>query len=296
MVVCIFSFNRGRFLQHCVESVERCAPGWTICVFDDGSTDPLTLEVLAGLAGKHRVISAEGHGDGGRGGLHGNMQRALEIFRDEDLMLCLQDDMQLVRVVTPDDERFLHRFFDDDPSAGFLHPCFLKGSNRKRDQRTVRFSGARGVYVRESTGQGSGVHYSDVMITSPRRLTARGWRFADTEAANDAQAARLFGAMAIMFAPFAMWLPEVPAYRGKRKTVALRIAERLRRCDFHPFHDLTAAQAAQLADRPASVLPVAEDMLTNVHPGLARPWAYQPFHGRRWLRALNSLELALAGR
>lgn len=296
MVVCIFSFNRGHFLRHCIESVERCAPGWTICVFDDGSTDPLALEVLERTREKHRVLVATQSRDGKRGGLHGNMQRALELFHDQELLLCLQDDMQLVRAVTPDDERSLRQFFADDPRAGFLHPCFLKGSNRARDQRTMRFSSTRGVYFRESTGQGSGVHYSDVMITSPRRLTASGWCFADTEAANDVQAARLFGAMAIMFAPFAMWLPEVPAFRGKRKTLALRIAERLRRCDFYPFQYLGAEQAGRLACRPASVLPIAEDFLTNSDPALAQPWAYQPFHGRSWLRALNSLELALAGR
>jgi hypothetical protein len=36
---CVFSYNRGRFLQNCVRSIELCAPGQPITVYDDGSDD-----------------------------------------------------------------------------------------------------------------------------------------------------------------------------------------------------------------------------------------------------------------
>src|SRR5690606_21926670 len=49
MLFCIFSFNRGRFLQNCVDSIEQCAPGARIVVFDDSSYDEATKEVLEQL-------------------------------------------------------------------------------------------------------------------------------------------------------------------------------------------------------------------------------------------------------
>lgn len=293
MIVCIFSFNRGRFLQHCVDSVERCAPHWDICVIDDDSNDPGTRDTLNQIAKTHRVLNAGEIPGRKHGGLYGNMQNALETFKDRELLLCLQDDMQLVRSITPEDEQFVQNHFANNPDAAFIQPCFLKGSNRERDQKTLQFCEQRKIYVRENKGQSAGLHYSDIHITSPSRLLAAGWQFADSEPDNDRQAARHFGKLAHLYAPFAMWLPEVPAYRGKRKTLALKLAERRRHCDLYPFQYLSDAQAQALRERPTSVLPVAEDFLDNVEPNLEKPWVYYPLQGSRWLKKLNSLELAV---
>ena len=46
---CVFSFNRGRFLEHCVRSIERCAPTAAVHIYDDASDDPDTLAALARL-------------------------------------------------------------------------------------------------------------------------------------------------------------------------------------------------------------------------------------------------------
>lgn len=293
MIICVFSFNRGRFLQHCVESLERCAPNWRLCVFDDNSEDPETLEILAQIGQKHRVINSVELAGRKHGGLYGNMQKALEYCADEDLMLCLQDDMQLVRRLRPEDEQLLHDYFRKHPGKAFLQPCFLKGANRERDQQSMAFDAGAGVYYGEHQGQSAGVHYSDIMVCQPQRLIKHGWQFRNSEALNDRNACQLFGKMGFLFAPFATWLPEVPAYRGKRKTLALQIAERRRQCGLYPFEYLPPEQESQLLERPASTLPFAEDFLTNVNPELERPWAYHPLRGSRWLKKLNSLELSL---
>lgn len=293
MIVCIFSFNRGKFLAHCVESVERCAPDWQICVMDDDSNDPQTLEVLKQLRAKHQVINAKEMPGRKHGGLYANMQTALETFSREELMLFLQDDMQMVRPVRSEDKAFFRQYFQEESSAGFLQPCFLKGSTREKDRKTLKYRPESKLYVRENADQSAGVHYSDILITSPAKLLAANWRFAETEPENDRQAALVFGKLGYLFAPFAMWLPEVPAYRGKRKTLALKIAEKRRQCGLYPFAYMSEAEVQKLCERPASVLPVAEDFLRNAEPELEQPWVYYPLQGSRWLKKLNSLELAL---
>lgn len=293
MIVCIFSFNRGNFLQHCVDSIERCAPDWKICVMDDDSNDPETKKILANIEQKHQVIINKKMTGKKHGGLYANMQMALETFCNEDLLLCLQDDMQLVRHITKADQEFIQAYFKNNPSAAFIQPCFLKGSSRKRDQHSLHFCEQRRLYFRESKGQSAGVHYSDILITCPAKLRAANWQFADSEPANDSQAAKLFGKMGHLFCPIAMWLPEVPAYRGKRKTLALKIAERRRQCGLFPFNYLTEIEQNKLQQRSPSELPFAEDFLTNSESGLDKPWVYYPLQGSRWLKKLNSMELGL---
>lgn len=293
MLFCVFSFNRGQFLENCVRSIEQCAPDARLAVFDDDSDDPATREVLARIASRHPVIRPGKASTHRLGGLYGNMQSALEYARDEDIVCFLQDDMQLVRPVGEEDLRAIGAAFDADDRLAFLQPCFLKGCNRARDARTLSFDAGRNAYFRSESSQSSGRHFSDVLITRPARLLAQGWVFARSEPENDRQASRVFGRLGHLFAPIAMWLPEVPAYRGKRKTLALRLAERRRGCGFYPFATMTPGEVAKLKARPPEVLPVAEDFLRTANPGLPQPWMYYPLQGSRWLKKLNAAEVSL---
>jgi glycosyltransferase involved in cell wall biosynthesis len=293
MLFCIFSFNRGQFLQNCVDSIERCAPGARIAVFDDNSYDEATKEVLARLAERHTVIQP-GHNSQRRlGGLYGNMQSALDYARDEALVCYLQDDTQMVRPLTDADVAAINALFDGDEKIGFVSPCFLRGRNRQRDVASMQFDPARSIYFRTGSAQSAGQHFSALLIMRPARLTAAGWSFGRSEPENDRQAKQLFGPMAYLKAPFAMWLPEVPTYRGKRKTLALKIAERQRRSGYFPFRILSEGDVAALRNRSPEILPIAEDFLSCCNGDPKKPWAYHPMQDDRWLQKLSSVELAL---
>jgi len=293
MLFCVFSFNRGQFLENCVRSIEQCTAQARIVVFDDNSADATTLTALDRIATRHRVTRSGPASKHRLGGLYGNMQTALELHHAEDLLCFLQDDMQVVRSVTSSDIDDVERSFRQDQDLAFIQPCFLKGCNRARDAASLSFDAKRALYFRSDTGQRAGRHFSAVSIMKPSRLRARDWKFERSEPLNDAQAERLFGRLGHMFAPFAMYLPEVPAYRGQRKTWALRYAEHHRRCGFHPFKALTGPQADALLSRSPDVLPVAEDFLECASTAPASPWRYHPLQGSRTLRRLNDLELML---
>jgi glycosyltransferase involved in cell wall biosynthesis len=293
MLFCVFSYNRGQFLENCVHSIERCIAQARIVVFDDNSTDTSTVAALDRIATRHRVIRSGPPSKHRLGGLYGNMQTALELNHAEDLLCFLQDDMQVVRSVTSSDIEGVERAFRQCQDLAFIQPCFLKGCNRARDASSLSFDTTRALYFRSETGQRAGRHFSAVSIMKPSRLCARDWTFERSEPLNDAQAERLFGRLGHMFAPFAMYLPEVPAYRGQRKTWALRYAEHHRRCGFYPFKALTGPQADALLTRSPDVLPVAEEFLECAGTTPAPPWRYYPLQGSRTLRRLNDLELLL---
>lgn len=293
LLFCIFSFNRGRFLEHCIETIESCVPAADIAIFDDDSYDVYTREVLARLAEKHAVVQPGNTSSHKLGGLYGNMQSALEYAADRDLVCFLQDDMQVVRHLSEDEINRFDRAFDENPDLAFLHPCFLKGVNRDRDSSTLAYDHGLDAYRRSDTGQSAGQYFSAILITRPCRLLDKAWVFKRNEPENDLQARQYFERIGHLFTPFAMWLPEVPAYRGKRKTLALKIAERIRRSGFYPYAIMSSTETETLKSRPDDVLPIAEDFLTCRNESLKKPWGYYPMQGSRFLKKLNSLEVSV---
>lgn len=295
MRFCVFSYNRGRFLRNCVDSIERCVARPSITIFDDDSDDPETRAVLSELAARYTVFSAPAGNTGGYkcGGLYGNMQAALDRAEVDDLLCFVQDDTQLVRTLEDSDRDAIVRFFARNRGAGFLHPGFFRASNRKRDLRSTHFDQQSGCYYRRGEGQSAGLHFSAISICHVGRLRDVGWVFLPREKDNDRQAATHFSPMGYMRDPFVAWLPQVPAYRGKTKTVALRVAERWRGCGFHPIAPMSAAASTAFRQREESVHPVAEDFLSLREGALPAPWLAYPLQGSALLKLCNRIELGL---
>lgn len=290
----VFSYNRGQFLANCVRSIETCAPGAPIVVFDDYSSDPATCAVLQNIAVSHQVVRAGETTRHKLGGLYANMQAALESAADDELVCFAQDDTQMVRALDDEDYRTLAACFAARPELGFLSPAFIRGISR-RGRRRIDFSydAQLQLFFPRAGRPRAGVHFSDICLFRVDRLRAVGWRFGLGEPANNAQAAIHFGPMGYLRCPFLMWLPNGPAYRGKIKTLALRWAERRRRGGFYPFRDLDPAAAERLRHAPVPLLPVAEDFLAIAHGELDRPWVYDPVQGATLLKHANRAELLL---
>lgn len=292
MHFCVFSFNRGRFLRNCIDSIERCFPGAMVTIFDDDSDDPDTRQVLDSLAAKYRV-EQPGSGSTHRlGGLYDNMQAALDICGGQGTLCFLQDDTQLVRPILQEDLEDIEWAFESTPYLGFLSPCFVRGRTLNRGAE-FDYDSSRNLYFRKPDKRSSGCHFSALLITKPSRLRQVSWRFEESEPENDRQAARLFGPMGYLQAPFAMWLPEVPAYRGKKKTLGLKLAERKRRCGFYPFELMTEGEVAELRKRDGKSPPKAEDYLRCTPRGPPKPWAYNPLTDTGWIKLLNQVEIGI---
>lgn len=291
---CIFSFNRGAFLKNCIDSIEAAMDQPEIVIFDDDSNDPQTLEFLAGIKDRHQVVLPEKKGSIKHGGLYHNMQNALVKLKDRNLLCYLQDDTQLVRPILGHEVIELNELFESNPDVAFIHPCFIRGVDQLKRPLIPEPGPDASVFVRKNMGQSAGVHYSDLVMFKPARLLAAGWEFHQSEPANDSQAKASFGPMLYLWAPFAMWLPEVPAYRGKSKTLGLKLAEKHKRCGFYPFRMWTEEQASRfLAASSEKVPPIAEQFLDCVGETPAKPWTYNPLTGFSMLKHLNNIEVAL---
>lgn len=295
LVFWVFSYNRGNFLKNCVASIEHCAPGCTIRIFDDRSSDPETQRVLEDLSQRHQVFypGAADSEQSKHGGLYANMQAAFTMSADEDLVCFLQDDTQLVRPLTADDILDFEHFFASSVEPCFVQPAFLHGRNRKKDQPLTRYDHARRVYYVDRLKNSAGAFYSDICLFHTGALRAVGWQFVLREAGNERQARQRLAQMAYWRDPFAAWLPNVPAFRGKTRTLALSLAQRLRRSGFYPLVYLSPEQNRAFIDREYTALPYAEDFLQVRNGSVPQPWNYYPLQGSASLKLLNSVEVKL---
>ncbi|RBP29125.1 glycosyltransferase involved in cell wall biosynthesis [Marinobacter pelagius] len=293
MIFFVFSYNRGPHLKNCIESIEACAPGHRVIVYDDSSDDPETLQILGGIEARHEVRRRDDKGSGDQhGALYTNMQRAIDSLEEDTLICFLQDDTQLVRRIDNQDLEFLKNQFERFPTAGFLAPVFQKRITRRRTLDRFIYREDRGVYVCEhrSKKQVAGVFYSDISVTRSDRLRSVNWQFVPGEFENEQQAKQQFLEMGYLFAPFAMWLPNPPAYRNKKKTFTFRLAEIVNKAGFYPFEIMDEGSVQRLRNRPKNQVPIAEDFLTVKVKGLKSPWIYDPLRRYRLLRKLAKLE------
>lgn len=300
MHFCVFSYNRGPFLRNCIASIERCVEAPRIMVFDDDSDDPETRSILDEIGRRHEVRGAAAASEATHkcGGLYGNMQAALDSAAADSLLCFVQDDTQLVRPLDSTDVEHIHGFFAKDPTAAFLQSAFLLAINRQRNESITTYDAQRYCYYRASGKQRVGVHFSAISICHTQRLRDAQWQFQPRERDNDEQAAKLFGKMGFIRDPFVAWLPNVPAYRGKIKTIALKHAERRRKCGLYPIEILSEQANNAFRARDAErALPIAEDYLTlSDGRSVAKPWTIYPLQGSSPLKLANRLELKLRGR
>lgn len=296
MIFFVFSYNRGPHLKNCIESIETCAAGHRIVVYDDASNDPETRQILSDIGKRHEVRTRDDKASGDQhGALYTNMQRAIESVEDSSLICFLQDDTQLVRRIDDQDIRFMEGYFEKFPNAGFLAPVFQKRITRQRTLDRFVYHEDRGVYVCEhrSRKQVAGVYYSDISVTRSDRLRAVDWKFVPGEFDNEQQAKASFLEMGYLYAPFAMWLPNPPAYRNKNKSFTFRLAEIVNRAGFYPFAIMADETVEKLRSRPTNQVPIAEDYLEVTVPGLKSPWIYDPLRRYRILRKLARFEAFL---
>ncbi|MDR5898920.1 glycosyltransferase family A protein [Halomonas vilamensis] len=296
LIFFVFSYNRGPHLKNCVESLENCAPDHQVIVYDDASNDPETQKILNEIEKCHEVRRRDDkESENQHGALYTNMQRALNSVDGDELICFLQDDTQLVRRIDAEDIRLMENYFEKFPTAGFLAPVFQKAITRQRTLERFVYYPERDVFVCEhrSRKQVAGVYYSDISITRSDRLRNANWQFISGEFENEQQAKTHFLEMGYLHAPFAMWLPNPPAYRNKKKSFTFQLAEIINKAGFYPFHIMDNETIRKLRQRPKSQVPIAEGYLIVADKTLKSPWIYDPLRRYRLLRKLDKIEALL---
>jgi len=275
LVVVILSYNRGKNLSLCVDSLRSCSPNSRIIVFDDGSDDAETQDVLTSFQSDVTVLQSSGRPGELHGGLYNNMNKALQNLPDCDLVMFAQDDMQFVRAFGPDDLSCYSRLIDSAHGMVLLYPVFLKERTVKELQ--LKLSLCKKYYTSENSSICTGRFYSDVLIASPRALKAAEWKFGEGEYENAEKASQIFGAMRYLVNPIVAYVPRPKSYRRRKRNFAMIMIERLFRFGNYQLEKMSSSNNALFLARSPSVLPVAEEHLKVTVGSLKSPWAYSVF-------------------
>lgn len=292
LTVAVFSYNRGTYLSHCLDSIARNMPGAVVRVYDDRSDDPATCATLRDLAVP--VVQPDAIEKAQHGGLYANMQRALDQV-ETPYLLFLQDDMQVVRPVDADDLAVIAAMFEADANCGFISPLFMKAAYERKVRAQYEPSDAPRRYCIASLIKREEMRFAfaDVCLMNVGRIRSAEFRILPGEGLNELQAKEKFSQMPVMADPFAFYCPEVPTFRNRKRPLSGRLA----RSRGLGFHDLTAHETATLRNRPLDRWPFAEDFLAPVDPKVRRPFVFQDFQGSTPLRILARLEyFAASGR
>ncbi|MDC9729473.1 MAG: glycosyltransferase family A protein [Methyloprofundus sp.] len=289
--VAIFSYNRGKYLKNCIESVLEHLPGAKITVFDDYSDDPETVAYLQSL-GEMFVLGSQA-GNSRHGNLYHNMQLALQ-HSSRRFLLLLQDDLQVLRTLKPLDMEHMQQIFHD-PDIAFLRPQFMKFSDGIRNTELLDPSTALRAYLpKASYSDNSFVHaYSDIVLCDTPKLKKLHWQFAHTERKNQIQALKYFKHMPFMADSFIFYCPEVPCYRNKKLLLASKIVQKKLKGKISAYHPLTEEQNKTFTQRSIHIWPIAEDFLTATINTVVKPFVYQDYKKTFWLRSLYKLERGL---
>lgn len=291
LAVAIFSYNRGKYLKNCVDSVRKKIPFAEITIYDDRSDDPETVSYLAACGERVEVnerVSSERHGN-----LYRNMQRAVEEC-PADLLLFLQEDTQVVR---PLDPAFVSQIAAQmsGPEQAFIRVSFFWGAteHRRKDPLTVDLESRVYRVDPESPDCGLYQYYVDLSLCVPERLRQSSWKFANSEPANARQAKALFSPMPVLVDPFVCQCPEVPAYRDRRLYAASALVQIYRKGEVARFEPMPPEEASDFTSRSPSGLPFAEQWLKTNFADVRRPFVHTDYSRTWWLTVLYKVESRL---
>ncbi len=268
MLICIFSYNRGRYLANLLRSVARFYPETDFRIWDDNSTDPETVALLQTCGDK--VIYQQAATDAKHGGLYRNMDKALQYAAAEGYSYAyfVQDDMQFVCT-----------------NAQLLQQLNTLFANEQVCMVNANFLARIAFYMAEQT----------VLLQHPLAHVHRDFGVADTGIIDVAKAVRIglafdqgserkngenwkakgFNLM-VLHQPDLCWVPWPDVYRNRKKYRSLANSASTVDLLVKP---LTAKARQKLWHNTA--IAYLEDYTSAANPLMIKPYWYQEFVSAR---------------
>jgi len=267
LVIFLFSYNRGKFLENCLESLWRCIPQHSIIIIDDHSDDPYTVYVLSRI-GKHCEVilpKMELGSEYKTGGLSNNMNYALNLACERGIrrVLFIQDDMQMVRSLTEFDFDAIERYFDDNQNAMQIQTCFIRELSHESVRKKTFIDNSGTALLKIPELQKGKDNFSDVGIFDVARFFRLFSKLKVGEGENSRIARERGITMGRSLYPFMNWLPYPLSHRGKKRAFTHWIVERIGGAGFHPIEIMSIEESEAFLKRDRSVLPIAERFLRS---------------------------------
>lgn len=312
LAIYVFSFNRSKYLENCIRSVEEMAPSFPLYIIDDHSDDIVTIETLAETSVRHPVLFNRNNDqeEHKTGGLTGCMNTAINHAQQlcYKYALFLQDDMQLVRPISVADLNFIDDYFTYILSSIQLSTTFIRRLSEDGFLDDYYVHDDARAYIRYASREQGKSSFSDTGVFNVHRFHQIFRSFEVGEAVNSVKAKRLGLVCGRSIYPFMCWLPYPESYRGKSKNIRHRLFEYFGCSGFYPIESMSAESVSDLISRDPELLPIMEKYLLSPSAPRTDIWStgggvynfecYNSIPARlyRVLRHMKSLLLALHDR
>lgn len=278
----IFSYNRGKYLKNCVDSIFENCPGIkneNIMIYDDHSDDPKTVDILDALQQKIKVNINKGKNPAiSRRGLYHNMNKALQdaIKGRFNYIFFIQEDLQFVREL---DSRFLsecQKILESDPNIIQIQPLFFKGTIKEKEYSQFLKMNEEFQYYYGNPHQLYGI--ADIGLTKVEPLRVDDWQFDHEETINMKKGTQKGWLYVKPKNPIMMYLPWPETYRYKKTGkdhLFTRLLDYYYKTGFYPYKKMTDDVVQVLLDRPIQEYPYGERFLKlKLNVKLREPWNY----------------------
>lgn len=271
--VFVFSYNRGRYLKNCLDSLKRNAQEYPVTVIDDGSEDPDVWDALHDRRDVIDVVVNDVSGNSYLGGLYRNMQYAVDAYRDTTMALFIQDDQQVLRPLTKRDEERWETFFFANPDAHEIITTFPK-KDSIADTDGLIVDGINDLYWRDPE-KSNRAFFTATGVLNIEKMRQDGWRFLPTEGENNIQAKELGYKLAMSPYPLMMWLPNAKSSKFRKKGIPHKFAEWYRKAGFYPYEQIGQETLNWLEKRPIHEIPYAQDVLKPAGFPKGQQWLFE---------------------
>jgi len=262
--VFVFSYNRGIFLENCLNSIEQCLSGFKTIIIDDNSTDPDTLERLSRLSENYEIIRPNFSGKEVKtGGLYSNMNHAIEYAHSDNLskVIFIQDDMQFVRRVTREDFEAYDKYFKCHNNSIQISTTFVRRLSADTFLQDHYISKEGQAYIRRSESERGKSNFSAVGVFDVNRVVGIFGKFEIGEGLNSQKAQSLSLVCGRAIFPDMCWLPYPPSFRGKKRNMKHSFFEYFGMSGFYPIQIMTCDQEEKFLARDVNELPIMERFL-----------------------------------
>lgn len=282
ILFCIFSYNRGVYLNGCVNSLIKHCPNLNkenIIIYDDTSDEPNTIKVLNELKKDIKIITGKEQNKAiSRAGLYNNMNLAFSYAKNKGYRYAffIQEDLQVVRDI---DDTFIKEcedIFNSNEKIVEIQPIFFKGTIKEAEYKKIIKIDADNKYYYGNINNLLGV--VDIGLINVERLAKYDWFFDDEEVINMKKGTEL-GIMYVKTKdPIMMYTPWPETYRYRKSSkdsLFLKFLDKYYKTGYHSYESMSRKNVEKLKSRDINIYPIAENFLRiEGNTSLKKPWNF----------------------
>lgn len=266
----VFSYNRGKFLNNCIKSIERNYQNPSITIVDDSSNDNETLLYLKKLKQKYRVITP--HHKNEKNTKHGNLYKnknwVMNEAKDKNFkqVMLLPEDMQFVRPITNIFFKDLDLFFNYSKNSFqtfiiFKEKVFSLNENPIENSLCLQKNSNFFIKNKKEVEHQRCI-FSDFGIIRVDRFFDLFEKFEDNELLSIIKCKQRGIKTGLYSYPFCSLLPFNKYCRIKNNNEKLtKLLNKISKTGFYPYNDMSSNQVKNLLKKPNNVIAFAEDWL-----------------------------------